>query len=89
MTLLTDFEVHQRKYGKGKKGKPLTEGTFTQYRTNRAYLEDYIRSNKNVTLNPESINGTWFLRFEQYLRTRTTQKPLKQSTINLAIAHFK
>jgi site-specific recombinase XerD len=89
LTLLSDFEVHQRKYGKGKKGKPLTEGTFTIYKTNRAYLEDYIRNNKNVTLNPESINGTWFLRLEQYLRTRTTHKVLKQSTINVAIAHFK
>ncbi|WP_460912458.1 phage integrase SAM-like domain-containing protein [Spirosoma areae] len=87
LMLMKLHEKHQRKYGKGKKGKPLTDGTFRQYETNQAYLADYLTNHKAVSLNPEKINAAWLLRFEQYLMTRPTH-PLKQSSVNYAITYI-
>jgi integrase len=88
LALMNQHEIYQRKYGKGKKGKPLTEGTFKLYKSNRAYLKDYLEHCKNISLNPEQINGKWLINFEDYLKSRIG-KPLTQSTVNYAITYIK
>lgn len=87
-SIMDQHEAHQRKHGRGKKGKPLTKGTFTFYSTNRAYFTDYINQHKNALVNPESINAIWLNRYETYLATRPI-KPLKQRSINSAITYLK
>jgi integrase len=78
-------ETHQRIHGRGKKGQPLTEGTFEFYKTNRTYFRDYLATSKAISTCPESINTLWLTKYESYLLSR----PLKQSSVNYAINYIK
>ncbi|GAB4049456.1 tyrosine-type recombinase/integrase [Spirosoma litoris] len=78
---------YQEKFGRNRKGKKLSEGTFETYRTYLAYLNDYLKNNK-VSENPEQINATWLQGYETYFANRSI-KPLKQKSINLGIGYIK
>ncbi|WP_460954568.1 phage integrase SAM-like domain-containing protein [Spirosoma litoris] len=87
--LMDEHEKHQRLYGTGKKGKPLTEETFEFYSANRAYFTDYTTQNKNVDTNPEHINSLWLTKYDKFLRTRTHKKKLNATSVKLAIGYLK
>ncbi len=86
--LMDEHEKHQRLYGTGKKGEPLTEETFTAYQTNRTRFTDYSQYCKSVP-NPEHINALWLTKYEKYLRTRTHKKSIKAVSVKLAIGYLK
>ncbi|WP_460950397.1 phage integrase SAM-like domain-containing protein [Spirosoma daeguense] len=87
-TLMDEHEQHQRLYGVGKKGKPLTDGTFAFYHTNRIRFTEYVTSRK-IEHNPEHINAIWLTKYTDYLRNQKEGKHLNSTSIKMAIGYLK